>query len=239
LVHAVVRPVKVVLMSSLDGGVGKTTMATVLSVAKGYALIIDADWEKADISQLFRAPKKPGWLAPFLSGRKPYIHKINPMLYIMPGYEAVELFHHYGEDSAAAFHDALVEWIEYMPRYVSMLRIPVDTVVIDTTAALNLNLLSKLQKKGIFIMFLSDRRLISRISDIKAEQYRRYMAYSNLVVLNMVEKEEVGMARKIAPIVLRRVKIPEYYGESVANAVLRNRENKKAIENVIVKIKTA
>jgi len=29
------RPVKIMIMSSLDGGVGKTTMTTVLGVAKG------------------------------------------------------------------------------------------------------------------------------------------------------------------------------------------------------------
>jgi MinD-like ATPase involved in chromosome partitioning or flagellar assembly len=79
------RPVKIVLMSSLDGGVGKTTLASVLSVAKGYTLLIDMDWEKADLSQLFRAPRKPGWLAPFIDGQRPYIHRVNPMLYLVPG----------------------------------------------------------------------------------------------------------------------------------------------------------
>ncbi len=54
------RPVKIVIMSSLDGGVGKTTLASVLSAAKGYVLLIDMDWEKADLSQLFRAPPEAG-----------------------------------------------------------------------------------------------------------------------------------------------------------------------------------
>jgi hypothetical protein len=69
-----------------------------------------------------------------------------------------------------------------------LLRIPVDTVVIDTTAALRTELLAKLQKQGVYSVFMADRRLISRISDVKAEQYRRYMAYASLVVVNMVEK---------------------------------------------------
>jgi MinD-like ATPase involved in chromosome partitioning or flagellar assembly len=232
------RPVKIVLMSSLDGGVGKTTLASVLGVAKGYTLLIDADWEKADVSQLFRAPRKPGWLAPFLDGSRPYLHRINPMLYLMPGYEAFELYQRMGEDVTGDFTEALMEWVEAMPKYVASLRIPVDTVIIDTPAALNLNLLSKLQSMGIFTVFMTDRRLISRISDVKAEQYRRYMAYASLVVVNMVEKDEVKIARKIAPVVLKRVKISEYYGETVANAVLRDKDNKKAIDTVLSRIKT-
>jgi MinD-like ATPase involved in chromosome partitioning or flagellar assembly len=233
------RPVKVVLMSSLDGGVGKTTLASVLSVAKGYALIVDADWEKADISQLFRAPRKPGWLAPFMDGQRPYIHRVNPMLYVMPGYEAVDIYQKHGEEAAAEFQEALLEWVESMPKYVASLRMPIDTVVVDTPAALNLNLLSKLQSMGVFTVFTSDRRLISRISDVKAEHYRRYMAYASLVVVNMVEREEFKVARKIAPVVVKRVKIPEYYGESIANAVLRDRDNRRAVDNVLSRIKTA
>ena len=234
------RPVKITMLASLDGGVGKTTMASALGVAKGYTLLIDMDWEKADISQLFRAPRKPGWLAPFLDGRqKPYIHKITPMLYLVPGYEAFELYQKYGEDVTGDFTDALVEWVEYLPRYVAALRIPVDTVVIDTTAALRTELIAKLQKQGVYSVFMADRRLISRISDVKAEHYRRYMAYSSLVVVNMVEKEEIKMARKIAPVVLKRVPIKDYYGESVANAVLRDKDNKRAIDTVLTRIKTS
>jgi MinD-like ATPase involved in chromosome partitioning or flagellar assembly len=226
-------------MSSLDGGVGKTTLASVLGVAKGYTLLMDADWEKADVSQLFRAPRKPGWLAPLLDGQRPYIHRVNPMLYLIPGYEAFELYQKHGEEAATEFQEAILEWVEVMPKYVASLRIPVDAVVIDTPAALSVNLLSKLQSMGVFTVFMSDRRLISRISDVKAEQYRRYMAYASLVVVNLVEKDEVKVARKIAPVVLKRVKIAEYYGESIANAVLRDKDNKKAIDTVLTRIKTA
>ena len=233
------RPVKVVIMSSLDGGVGKTTLASALGVAKGYTLLIDMDWEKADLSQLFRAPRKPGWLAPFLDGQRPYLHKINPMLYLVPGYEAFDLYQQMGEDVTGDFAEALMEWVEAMPKYVATLRIPIDTVVIDTTAALRTELLAKLQKQGVYSVFMTDRRLISRISDVKAEQYRRYMAYSSLVVVNMVEKEELKIARKIAPVVLKRVSIKDYYGESMANAVLRDKDNKKAIDKVLSRIKTS
>jgi MinD-like ATPase involved in chromosome partitioning or flagellar assembly len=233
------RPLKIALVTSLDGGVGKTTLASVLGVAKGYTLLIDMDWEKADLSQLFRAPRKPGWLAPFIDGQRPYIHRINPMLYLMPGYEAFELYQRMGEDVTGDFAEALMEWVEYLSKYVASLRIPVDTVIIDTTAALRTELLAKLQKQGVYSIFMTDRRLISRISDVKAEQYRRYMAYASLVVVNMVEKEELKMARKIAPVVLKRVKIPEYYGESVAGAILRDRDNKKAVDAVITRIKTS
>jgi MinD-like ATPase involved in chromosome partitioning or flagellar assembly len=233
------RPVKIAVLTSLDGGVGKTTLASVLGVAKGYTLLIDMDWEKADISQLFRAPRKPGWLAPFIDGQRPYVHRINPMLYLIPGYETFELYQKHGEDVIGDFAEALVEWVEYLPKYISSLRIPVDTVIIDTTAALRTDLLSKLQSMGVFTVFMTDRRLISRISDVKAEHYRRYMAYASLVVVNMVEKDEFKIARKVAPVVLKRVKITEYYGETIANSILRDKDNKKAIDNVITRLKTS
>lgn len=231
------RPVKLVVITSLDGGVGKTTLASVLAVAKGYTLLIDMDWEKADLSQLFRVPKKPGWLAPFLKGGLPYVHKISPILYLMPGYEAFELYQRFGEDVVKDYVEAMLEWVSYMPKFIGKLKIPVDTVVIDTSAALRTELLSKLQSFGVFNIFMADRRLISRISDIKAEHYRRYMAYSTLVVVNMVEKDELKMAKKIAPVVLKRVTINDYYGESIASSILRDRDNRKSIDNILTRIK--
>lgn len=233
------RPVKIVVINSLDGGVGKTTLATVLSVAKGYTLLIDADWEKADLSQLFRAPKKPGWLAPYIDGQMPYVHKVNPTLYVIPGYEAYELYQRMGDGAVSEFAEALLEWATLMPKFVAKMRMPVDTVVIDTTAALRLDVLAKLQKMGAYTIFMADRRLISRISDVKAEQYRQYMAYSALVVVNQLEKEDFKIARKIAPILLKRVKMPsEYYGEVVANAILKDKDNKKSVDAIITRIKT-
>ncbi|MFN3803532.1 MAG: ParA family protein [Pyrobaculum sp.] len=231
------RPVRVVAISSLDGGVGKTTLATVLAIAKGYTLLVDMDWEKADLSQLFRAPRRVGWLAPFLKGERPYVHRVNPMLYLIPGYEAFEVYQKLGEEATGDFQEALLEWASYMPKFVQSLRIPVDTVVIDTTAALRLEVLARLQHMGVFTIFMSDRRLISRISDIKNEQYRKYMAYSTLVAINMVDRDEVKMAKKIAPVVLKRVKISEYYGEAVANSVLGDRENRRSIEQLVMRIK--
>ncbi len=234
------RPIKLVALTSLDGGVGKTTLSAVLAVAKGYTLVVDADWEKADLSQLFRAPRKPGWLAPFLDGKSIYIHKVSPWLYVMPGYEAAELFMRRGGDVLGDLIEALLEWAEGAPKFVSKLRVPVDTVVFDTTAALPLDVLAKLQKMGAFNVFVADRRLISRISDVKAEQYRQYITYSALAVINMLERDELKMAKKIAPIALKHVKMPaEYYGPAVANAVLRDRENKKSVENIVMRIKTA
>jgi len=233
------RSLKTVLITSLDGGVGKTTLSTVLSVAKGYTLVIDMDWEKADISQLFRAPKKAGWLAPYLKGGAPYVHRVSPVLYIIPGYEAFELYQKFGEDVVKDFVDILTEWVAYMPKFVQKLRLPVDTVVIDTAAALRVEVLAKLHGQGVFNIFMSDRRLISRISDVKTEQYRRYIAYSSLVVVNMVEKDELKMAKRIAPVALRRVSIDEYYSDAVTNSILRDRENRKAVSTILERIKLA
>lgn len=239
LLIRLVRPIKLVVFTSLDGGVGKTTLSTVLSVAKGYTLIMDMDWEKADLSQLFRVPKKPGWLAPFLDGRSVYVHKVNPWLYVVPGYEAAELFMRGGGDILGDLIEALLEWAEGASKFVSKLRIPVDTVVVDTTAALPLDVLAKLQKMGAFNVFVADRRLIMRISDVKAEQYRQYMTYSSLVVVNMVEKNEIAMAKKIVPVAIKYVKMPQdYYGEAVARAVLRDSWNRKNIDNIVMRLKT-
>ena len=233
-------PVKLAVLTSLDGGVGKTTLSAVLSVAKGYVLLIHMDWEKADLSQLFRAPRKPGWLAPFLDGSKPYVHKVSPWLYVVPGYEAAELFMREGGDILGDLIEALLEWAEGAPKFVSKLRIPVDTVVIDTTAALPLDALAKLQKMGAFNVFVADRRLISRISDVKAEQYRRYMTYSALAVVNMVEKNELKLAKKIVPVAIKHVKMPQdYYGEAVARAVLKDSWNRKNVEDAVMRLKTA
>jgi len=53
----------------------------------------------------------------------------------------------------------------------------------------------------------------------------------------MVEKEEVKMAKKIAPVVIKRVKIQEFSGESVADAVLSDRENRKAVDTILMRLK--
>lgn len=233
------RQVKVVFISSLDGGVGKTTIATVLGVKKGLSLLIDMDWEKADLSQLFRVPRKAGWLAPFLKGELPYVHRVSPMLYVVPGYEAYEIYQKIGEDVVGDFVEAMLEWVEHLPRFVTRLRMPVDTVFIDSMAALRFEVLSRLQRMGVYNIFMADRRLVARISDVKAEQYRRYMAYSSLAVVNLLERGELKMARKIAPIALKRVAIGEYYGEAVANGVLRDRDNRKAVDQILARIKTA
>jgi hypothetical protein len=54
-----------------------------------------------------------------------------------------------------------------------------------------------------------------------------------------LEKDELKMARKITPIAVKRVVIREYYGESVANDVLRDRDNRKAVDQILARIKTA
>ncbi|MEM1519735.1 MAG: ParA family protein, partial [Pyrobaculum sp.] len=113
-----------------------------------------------------------------------------------------------------------------------------DTIIVDTTAALRLDLLAKLQKIGAYNVFVADRRLISRISDVKAEQYRRYMAYSSLVVVNQLEKDEMKIARKITPVAIKRVAIRDYYGESIANDILKDRENRKSIDHILTRIKS-
>jgi len=77
----------IVLVTSLDGGVGKTTLTAAMAYHAAVnkrqpVLLIDADWEKAELSQLFRAEYTPGWLSPFLKGEEPTIYKIRDGLYL-------------------------------------------------------------------------------------------------------------------------------------------------------------
>ncbi len=231
------RTVKTAVVYSLDGGVGKTTLATVMSIAKGFTLVIDADWEKAELSQLFRVPRRPGWVAPFLRGQ-PYLHQVNPTLYVLPGYDAVEL---YQKDQSVVkeLELALLEWIEYLPQFVDKMKLPVDTVVIDTTPALRTELLESLQKLGLFTVFVGDGRMLSKVSDVKAEQYNRYTGFASAVVINQIDRSEVLQARRITPYVLRHVgHIRQYHADAVAAAILRDRENRRSVEELLTKIKS-
>ncbi|RFA95032.1 ParA family protein [Pyrobaculum aerophilum] len=230
------RPVKVVVIYSLDGGVGKTTLSAVIGVAKGYTLLIDADWEKAELSQLFRAPRRDGWLAPFY-GRSFHVHQISPSLYLIPGYDAVDYYRR--EGSPEDLEEALAQWVQHAPRIVDKLRLPVDAVVIDTTPALRPRLLEGLSKLGARMLFVGDVRLLSRISDIKAEQYKQYMQYSFAVVINQVDKGDVMTAKAITPYVVKHVSgIKDYRGESVVSAILRDSANRRSIEELLTKIKS-
>ncbi|MCU7788857.1 ParA family protein [Pyrobaculum sp. 3827-6] len=231
------RTIKTVAIYSLDGGVGKTTLATVMSIAKGFTLVIDADWEKAELSQLFRVPRRPGWVAPFL-GKQLYVHQVNPTLYVLPGYDAVEL---YQKDQSVVreLELALLEWVEYLPQFVDKMKLPVDTVVIDTTPALRTELLQAMQKLGLYTVFVGDGRMLSKVSDVKAEQYNRYTGYASAIVINQVDRAEVLQARRITPYVLRHVgHIRQYHADAVAAAILRDRENRRSVEELLTKIKS-
>jgi len=81
---------KFAVFFSVDGGVGKTTLALATAFEKERVLVIDADWEKADLSSIFGVPKRPGWLAGHY-GKDVYLHKVRPNLYVVPGYEAADV----------------------------------------------------------------------------------------------------------------------------------------------------
>ncbi|MGB9705428.1 MAG: ParA family protein [Pyrobaculum sp.] len=233
------RPVKTVVVYSLDGGVGRTTLSAVLSVARGYVLMVDMDWERAGLSQLFKAPRRPGWLAPYLGAGVPYVHRVSPTLYLIPGYEAALLYTRRGEDFAREVEEAFLDFAERLPALAQRLGIPVDLVIIDTAAALRLGILAEMRKMGVYGVFVGDRRLVSKISEAKAEQYRRYLAYSSVAVLNLLEKDELKIARKLTPAAIKRVAVRDRRGVSVAEAVLRDRENRKSIDYVLAALKTS
>lgn len=225
---------KTVVFYSVDGGVGKTTLATVAAIEKGRALVIDGDWEKADLSTLFNVPQKAGWLHAMADGRV-YIHKVNPTLYVVPGYDAMAVYQS-GKISDDVLFQALVKFLEKVPNIIAAYRYPVDTIIVDTPKAMQLTWLETLLKKFTAIMvFLADRRLVTRVMDVKTQIYSRYMRYASIVIANKLEKEdEKAPGIKMVNAYLTHVKMPnDYSAEKIHNAILSNRTNRSAIELLI------
>ncbi|MEL9991957.1 MAG: type II secretion protein [Thermoproteus sp.] len=229
---------KFAVVYSVDGGVGKTTLAIATAFEKERVLVVDADWEKADLSSLFSVPKRPGWLAGHY-GRDVYVHKVKPNLYVLPGYEAAMLYQA-GKIGDAELFEALFEALSALPDAIVEERLPVDTVIVDTPKAMQLTWLEALQRKLKALMyFVADRRIITKIADIKMQIYSRYMRYASLVVANMLEKEdEKAPGIKMVNAYLTRVKMPsDYSAEKIYRAVIGEKKNKKAISMLVQWIK--
>ncbi len=229
---------KFAVIYSVDGGVGKTTLAVATAFEKERVLIVDADWEKADLSSIFSVPKKPGWLAGSY-GKDMYVHKVKPNLYVVPGYEAAVLYQS-GKIGDADLFDALFEVLTALPDAVAEERLPVDTIIVDTPKAMQLTWLEAFQRKLKALMyFVADRRIVTKIADIKMQIYGRYMRYASLVVANMLEKgDEKTPGIKMVNAFLTRVKMPsDYSAEGIYKAILSDRKNKEAISLLVKRIK--
>jgi len=226
----------IVLVTSLDGGVGKTTLTAAMAYHAAVfrrqpVLLIDADWEKAELSQLFRAEYGPGWLSPFLKGEEPTIYKIRDGLYLVPGYDAAEAYQLY-DFQISELERALETWVENMPAFTASRGLP-PAAIVDTTSTLRLSFLNKLKEKGVKIIFVADTRGVSRVSDIKAEQYAAYFKLADAVVINNTSL----FTRNTAPYTIRRVgTVKDLHWEAVARSILRNRHNKKTIEALLDKV---
>lgn len=230
--------IKFAVIYSVDGGVGKTTLAVTTAFEKERVLVVDADWEKADLSSIFGVPKRPGWLAGSY-GKDVYVHKVKPNLYVIPGYEAAALYQA-GKIGDSELFNALFEALAALPDAVAEERLPVDTVIVDTPKAMQLTWLESLQRKLKALMyFVADRRLITRIADVKMQIYGRYMRYASLVVANMLEKgDEKTPGVKMVNAFLTRVKMPqEYSAERIHKAILSDRRNREAISLLVRRIK--
>ncbi|KUO88891.1 MAG: type II secretion protein [Thermoproteus sp. JCHS_4] len=229
---------KFAVFFSVDGGVGKTTLALATAFEKERVLVVDADWEKADLSSIFGVPKRPGWLAGHY-GKDVYLHKVRPNLYVVPGYEAAMLYQ-LGKIGDAELFEAVYETLSALPDAVAEERLPVDTVIVDTPKALQLTWIEALQRKLKALMyFVADRRLVTRIADIKMQIYGRYMRYASLIVANMLEKgDEKAPGIRMVNAFLTRVKMPsDYSAERIHRAVLGDRRNKEAISTLVRWIK--
>ena len=229
------RPV-IILVTSLDGGVGKTTLTAAMAYHAAVfrrqpLLLIDADWEKAELSQLFRAEYGPGWLSPFLRGEEPTIYKIRDGLFLIPGYDAAEAYQLY-DFSIAELERALETWVENMPTFTASRGLP-PAAIVDTTPTLRLSFLNKLKERGVKTIFIADVRAVSRVSDIKAEQYATYFKLADAVVVNNTS----FFTRNTAPYTIRRVgTVKDLHWEAVAKALLKNRHNRRTIEALLDKV---
>jgi MinD-like ATPase involved in chromosome partitioning or flagellar assembly len=226
----------IILVTSLDGGVGKTTLVATMAYHAAVfrrqpVLLIDADWEKAELSQLFRAEYTPGWLSPFLKGEEPTVYKIRDGLFLIPGYDAAEAYQLY-DFQISELERALEAWVENMLAFAASRGLP-PAVIIDTTPTLRLSFLNKLKERGVKIIFVADTRGISRVSDIKAEHYAAYFKLADVVVVNNTS----FFNRNTAPYTIRRVgTVKDLHWEAVAKNILRNRHNKKTIEALLDKV---
>jgi MinD-like ATPase involved in chromosome partitioning or flagellar assembly len=226
----------IILVTSLDGGVGKTTLVATMAYHAAVnkrqpVLLIDADWEKAELSQLFRAEYGPGWLSPFLKGEEPTVYKIRDGLFLIPGYDAAEAYQLY-DFQISELERALETWVENMPAFTASRGLP-PAVIIDTTPTLRLSFLTRLKEKGVKIIFITDPRAVSRVSDIKAEHYASYFKLADAVVVNNTSL----FTRNTAPYTIHRISTPkDLHWEAVAKSILRNRHNKKTIEALLDKV---
>jgi len=226
----------IVLVTSLDGGVGKTTLVAAMAyhaaANRGQpALLIDADWEKAELSQLFRAEYAPGWLSPFLKGEEPAVFKVRDGLYLVPGYDAAEAYQLY-DFQISELEKALEAWVEGLPAFTAARGLP-PAAIIDTTPTLRLSFLARLKERGVKTIFVADARAIGRVSDVKAEQYAAYFKLADAVVVNHTS----FFARDAAPYTIRRVPTPkDLHWEAVAKAIIRNRHNRKTVEALLHKV---
>jgi MinD-like ATPase involved in chromosome partitioning or flagellar assembly len=194
-------------------------------------LLIDADWEKAELSQLFRAEYGPGWLSPFLKGEEPTIYKIRDGLYLVPGYDVAEAYQLY-DLQISELERALEAWVENMPAFAASRGLP-PAVIIDTTPTLRLSFLTRLKEKGVKIIFVADTRGVSRVSDIKAEQYAAYFKLADVVIINNTSL----FTRNTAPYTIRRISTPkDLHWEAVAKALLKNRHNRRTVEALLDKV---
>jgi hypothetical protein len=152
-------------------------------------------------------------------------------LYLVPGYDAAEAYQLY-DFQISELERALEAWVENMPAFTAARGLP-PAAIIDTTPTLRLGFLTRLRERGVRIVFVADVRAVSRVSDIKAEQYAAYFKLADAVVVN----NTTLFTRNTAPYTIRRISTPkDLHWEAVAKAIIRNRHNRKTVEALLHKV---
>jgi len=159
------------------------------------------------------------------------VYKMRDGLYLVPGYDAAEAYQLY-DFQISELEKALEAWVEGLPAFTAARGLP-PAAIIDTTPTLRLGFLTRLRERGVKIVFVADVRAVSRVSDIKAEQYAAYFKLADAVVVNHTS----FFARDAAPYTIRRVPTPkDLHWEAVAKAIIRNRHNRKTVEALLHKV---
>lgn len=185
------RP-RIIVFFSFPGGVGKTTLATSLSLYLSKAfptLLVGGDVEKNDTLSAFGVTDvSADWAKLALGEVEPPV-KLLPRLYAYGGKTGYEL-HHSGRTDEA--HILLFAFLYKLPVLINTYRLAIGYVVVDTMMSMPLkveykgrkldffDLLKKIGAKFVYVMSYAE------YEEERAKGSAHYRQYADVIVLNKV-----------------------------------------------------